>query len=302
MENKLKYALILAIINFAIEVSAGIYTSSLALLSDAAHVLTDITALTISLIAIKIGKRATDKRRTYGYRRFEIIAAAINAILLFAVSIYIMFEAYQRFMHLPEIHSEWMLAVSIMGLIINIICARLLISGSKTSLNIKAAYVDAIADLISSVGVIIAAITIYYTGWTKIDPIIAVLIGLWILPRSWKLLAESFHILLEGTPDGIDINQLLQDLKTIPGVIDAHDLHIWAITSGLNNLTAHLVVAQHPQNNSIIKKAMKIAKAHSIEHTNFQIEIAPANAAANTIICELHANNDHLINKKNYHD
>jgi cobalt-zinc-cadmium efflux system protein len=277
MKDKLKYALILSLINFTIEIIAGVLTSSLALLSDAVHIFTDVIALVISLLAMNIGQRATDALRTYGYRRFEIIAAMTNALLLFFAALFILYHGYQRLFHLPEIKSGAMLIVAIIGMIINLISTRILFSESQNNLNIKAAYIDSLADLISSVGVIIAAIVIRYTGWSKIDPIIAMLIGIWILPRCWKLLCESINILLEGVPKGISLELLIAEFKTIPGVIDVHDLHVWSITSNLNSLTAHLVVDTYPQDNMLIYQAINIAKKHGINHTNFQIELESSN-------------------------
>lgn len=254
------------------EVVGGILTGSLALLSDAAHMFTDTMALVIALVAIRIGQRAADRKRTFGYRRFEILAAAFNALILFFVAIYIMIEAYQRFRHPPQIATLGMMAVAVGGLIVNVIGMQILQHGKDSSLNMKGAYLELFADMLGSLGVIIGAGLIYVTGWRQIDPIVAVLIGLWVLPRSWALLSESLHILLEGVPANVELERLLEELGALPGVREVHDLHVWSISSGQHSLTAHLLVDRVPADNRLLQLAHEIAKQHGIEHTNFQIE------------------------------
>lgn len=271
-EKKLKTVLALTGTYLIAEVIGGFWTGSLALLSDAAHMLTDVMALIIALIAIKVGKRAADVSRTYGYKRFEILAAALNAIVLFLVAMYILYEAVQRFRHPPDIASGWMLGVAAIGLVINIVSMRMLAANSENSLNMKGAYLEVLADMVGSIGVIAAAIIIHYTGWWQADPILAVLISLCVLPRTWKLLSESVNVLLEGVPHGIKIKELNGAFKAIPGVVDVHDIHIWAITNSQNSLTAHLSVSSNDISQTVMITAQKIAKDHGIDHTNFQIE------------------------------
>lgn len=256
------------------EVVGGIITGSLALLSDAAHMMTDVMALVIALFAIKIGSRPADLRRTYGYRRLEILAAALNAAVLFLVAFYIMYEAWQRFQNPPPIATTGMLVIAGIGLVVNLISMRVL-QGGGDSLNMKAAYMEVFSDMLGSVGVIAAALIIKFTGWWQVDPILAVLIGLWVLPRTWRLLSESMNILMEGVPAGMEMQKLLDDLKLLPGVSDVHDLHVWSVTSGQHSLTAHLTVATYPSDTVLLMKAREVAKAHGIEHTNFQIEVEP---------------------------
>ncbi len=256
------------------EVIGGILTGSLALLSDAAHMMTDVMALIIALIAIKIGNRPADLRRTFGYRRLEILAAALNAAILFIVAFYIMYEAWRRFQDPPEIASTGMLVIAGIGLIVNLISMRML-RGSGDSLNMRAAYMEVFADMIGSVGVIMAALIIKYTGWWQVDPILAVLIGLWVLPRTWKLLSESLNILLEGVPLGLDTKKLHSELAALAGTVEVHDVHVWAITSGSNNVTAHLFIRPDANPSDLLDKAQAVAKSHGIEHTNFQVEVTP---------------------------
>lgn len=255
------------------EVVGGIVFNSLALLSDAAHMGTDVMALVIAIMAIKIGSRPADLKRTFGYRRLEILAAAINAVVLFLIAFYIMYEAWDRFKNPPEVASTGMLIVAGLGLMINLISMRILQGGNDNSLNMRAAYMEVFADMIGSIGVIAAAFIIKYTGWWQVDPILAVLIGLWVLPRTWKLLGESLNILLEGVPLGFEIKKLHDELATIPSVKEVHDLHVWAVTSGVNSLTAHLLVENFPADNSMLKAAHAIAQKYDVRHTNFQIEV-----------------------------
>lgn len=239
--KKLIIALVLTSTFLVVEVVAAFITQSLALLSDAAHMFTDAAALAIALVAIKIGQKPADNKRTFGYQRFEILAALFNALMLFAVAIYILYEAYLRMSQPPEIQSVGMLIVATIGLVINLISLKILMSSSKESLNIKGAYLEVLSDALGSVGVIIGALVIYYTGWMWVDTVIAVLIGFWVLPRTWILLKQSINILLEGVPEEIDIESLRQDLLALEGVTDIHQLKVWAITSKKVMLTVHLV-------------------------------------------------------------
>ncbi|ATO20521.1 cation transporter [Acinetobacter sp. LoGeW2-3] len=270
--KKLYLALGLTTTFLIIEVIAAVITQSLALLSDAAHMLTDTAALAIALAAIKIGQKPADDKRTFGYQRFEILAALFNAVMLFAVAIYILFEAYQRFQHPPEIQSIGMLIVAICGLAINLISMSILASGSKESLNVKGAYLEVLSDAIGSVGVIIGAILIYYTDWMWIDTVIAVLIGFWVLPRTWILLKQSTNILLEGVPKEIDIEKLRNDLLSLEGVQDIHELKVWAITSKKIILTVHLI-APHADPKRLHDEAFHMLQdKHHIHEITLQIE------------------------------
>ncbi|MEO7323569.1 MAG: cation diffusion facilitator family transporter [Dokdonella sp.] len=250
-------------------------THSLALFSDAAHMFTDTAALGISLAAIRIGKRAADNRRTYGYYRFEILAAAVNATLLFGVAIFILIEAVQRFREPPEIQSIGMGAIAVLGLIVNLISMRILQGGSESSLNVKGAHLEVWSDMLGSIGVIIAAVVIYLTGWRAIDPIVAVLIGLWVLPRTWTLLKHAFNILLEGVPAGMDVAQIEEEILATPGVTSVHDLHVWAVTSGKAVLTAHVVREEnHATTDAQLQAHLRerLIGRFAIHHTTLQVE------------------------------
>ena len=272
-ENALLAALVLTTAFLIAEVIGGLLTESLALISDAAHMLTDVTALAIALVAIKIGQRPADAIRTFGYYRFEILAAAFNTILLFFVAIYILYEAYLRLRHPPEIHSIGMLVIASIGLAVNLVSMKLLTTDKDSSLNLKSAYLEVWSDMLGSIGVIMGALIIRFTGWAWVDSIIAVLIGLWVLPRTWVLLKESINILLEGVPEGIDLSKLKESVKNIDGILDIHELHVWAITSDRISLTAHIVIDEKYDCESVLPNLRKVlASQFGILHTTLQHE------------------------------
>ena len=253
-----------------VEVIYSFISGSLALLSDAGHMLTDVMALVLSLLAIRVGARPADQRRTFGYRRTEILAAAVNAGALFAVGVYILVEAYARLREPVTVQSTPMLIVAVLGLIVNVISARILVGGSAQNLNLKSAYLEVMGDLLGSVAVIAGAVIIRVTGLSWVDPVLGALIGLWVLPRTWSLLRQSVNVLLEGVPEGVDLRGLRADLAALPGVQGVHDLHVWSVTSGQNNLTAHLV-APHPAP-ALLARVEELARQHGIEHVTVQLE------------------------------
>lgn len=213
------------------EVIGGLVTNSLALLSDAAHMATDVIALAISLVAVRLSRKPPDAKRTYGYARMEAIGAMINGGLLFLVAGYILWEAIGRFRQPPDVASGGMLVIAALGLVVNLMSMRLLKAGSGTSLNVKGAYLEVWSDMLGSVGVLIGALIIRYTGWTVADPIIAVLIGLWVLPRTWTLLREAMQVLMQGVPAGMELEAIRAMLLSQPGVREVHDLHVWTLGS-----------------------------------------------------------------------
>lgn len=255
------------------EAVAGLLLNSLALLSDAAHMFTDSAALGIALAAVRIAKKPADQYRTYGYHRFEILAATFNALLLFGVAIYILYEAYQRFQSPVAVQSVGMMVVASLGLVINLISIRLLSAGKDSSLNLKGAYLEVWSDLVGSIGVVVGGIVIYFTGWTWVDTIVAVGIGLWVLPRTWILLKESLNLLLEGVPLGIDIQEVEKEILSQKGVVSLHDLHLWAITSGKNSLTAHILIDGTVESTTLINSIQSsLSDKFAITHTTLQCE------------------------------
>lgn len=247
--------------------------NSLALLADAAHMFTDSAALAIALAAIKIGQRPADDARTFGYRRFEILAAAFNALLLFAVAGYILWEGIGRFFEPSEVESTGMLAVASIGLLVNIVAMRLLSAGKDQSLNIKGAYLEVWADMLGSIGVIAGAIVIMLTGWQWVDPLVAIGIGLWVLPRTWILLKDTTQILLEGVPRGIDVAELRAAIAGTPGVAGVHDLHVWSLTSNDHSLSTHVELSEGADFEAVRTAVAKVLHdRYDIEHATIQIE------------------------------
>jgi len=274
----LTWALALTGTYLVAEVVGGIVYNSLALLSDAAHMLTDVAALAIALIAIRVGARPPDERRTFGYRRFEVLAAAFNAALLFAVAIYVFVEAVRRFSNPEPVGSLGMLVVAAIGLVVNLVSMRLLSAGQARSLNVKGAYLEVWADMIGSLGVIGGALLIRWTGWTWVDPIVAVAIAIWVLPRTWILLRDATNILLEGVPARLTLNSVRGAISAVPGVASLHELHIWSMSQDDISLTAHVSVAPEAATDEV-RKAIEavVEREFDIAHLAIQMETADAN-------------------------
>jgi len=227
---------------FLVEVVVGYRTNSLALLSDAAHMLTDVFGLALALFANWMSRRPITARRSFGFYRLEILSAFVNALILIGISLYILYEAYGRFRNPPVVDSSNMTLVAFVGLLINVLGIYLLRQGAKDSLNVKGAFLEVVSDLLSSIGVIAAGLIMTYTGWYYADPLFSALIGLFILPRTLKLMMESVHILLQGTPDDLDVAAVEQTINGVPGFSNAHDLHIWTLTSGIVVMSGHVVM------------------------------------------------------------
>lgn len=269
----LAWALALTSIYLIAEVIGAFVFNSLALLSDAAHMMTDVAALAIALLAIRISQRPADDKRTFGYKRFEILAAAFNALLLFAVAIYVMVEAVQRFREPEAVQSIGMLIVATIGLVVNFISMRLLTAGKDASMNMKGAYLEVWADMVGSIGVIGGALLIRFTGWTWVDPVLAIGIALWMLPRTWVLLRDTINVLLEGVPRGIDLRELRNTVSALPGVIGVHDLHVWSMATAEVNCTAHITLAEGAESDAIRKAvAQALHGRFGIEHSTIQTE------------------------------
>ncbi|OGO18838.1 MAG: hypothetical protein A2Z15_07145 [Chloroflexi bacterium RBG_16_50_11] len=273
------------------EIIGGIFSNSLALLSDAGHMLTDALALGLSLFAINLARRPATSTKTFGYHRAEIMAALANGTVLVLVSVYIFYEASRRFTEEPTVKSPLMLIVAGIGLAANLIGLYLLRRGSRKSINIKAAFWHIIGDTLSSVGVIIAGVIIYFTGWNIADPILAVVIGIVILWGAVRIVKESVDILLESVPPHIDVKEVTAAVKSIPGVEDLHDIHIWTITSGIYALSAHLSIADQmvSQSCDILTKVNEVlAENFNITHTTLQLE---CESCPTGLICNLPQNN-----------
>ncbi|NMZ83725.1 cation diffusion facilitator family transporter [Pseudomonas mandelii] len=272
-KSRLVGALALTTTFMVVEVIGGLWTGSLALLADAAHMLTDAGGLALALIAVRFAERPATPQKTYGFARMEVLSALTNAVVLLLLTVYIFYEAYQRFLNPPEILAGPMLAVAVVGLVVNLISMRLLSAGSSESLNVKGAYFEVLSDMLGSLGVIVAAGVIMLTGWTLADPIIGAGIGLFIIPRTWILLKQAIHILMEGTPPEVNIALLERKLLDISGVTAVHDLHVWTITSGIDAMSCHLVVADMAQARMTLISANEAMKTgFGLTHATIQIE------------------------------
>ena len=273
-EKPLWWAFGLTSVFLVAEVIGGLITNSLALLSDAAHMGTDVIALAISLFAVRMSRKPADAKRTYGFARMEAIGALVNGGMLFLVAGYILWEAVGRFRQPPDVASTGMLAIAALGLVVNLISMRLLKAGSGDSLNVKGAYLEVWADMLGSVGVIGGAIIIMMTGWTLADSIIAVLIGLWVLPRTWTLLRAAGGVLMQSVPAGMDLDKVRDMMLAHPGVAKVHDLHVWALGSKEPVLTAHIILSDETQPADAVRQSLSTAltEAFDIEHVTLQVD------------------------------
>lgn len=265
-----------------LEFFGGLFTNSLALLSDSGHMLSDAASLALSLIAMWFATRPASPNKTYGFYRFEILAALLNAIFLFIIAGFIVKEAIERLFAPPEVSSLAMMSIAFVGLAANLASAWALHRQSdiNDNLNVRSAYLHIIGDALGSVGAIVAGILMYAFNWYAADPIISVLVSLLILKSAWGVLIHAVHILMEGTPVAIDCDQVRKALLSIEGVEDVHDLHIWTITSGLDSLSCHLLIKDAALSQSILQEAVtRIETRFEILHTTIQVETAQLNHA-----------------------
>ena len=258
-----------------VEVIGGLVLGSLALLSDAAHMGTDVLGLGLALAAIQVAKRPARSRSTYGTYRLEVLAAIINGLLLFGVAFYVLYEAVQRFRDPPAVAGLPMMLVAVVGLIVNIISFRLLTKGAKESLNIKGAYLEVLSDMLGSIGVIVGGLVIILTNFRYVDTIVGVAIGLFILPRTWKLMQHALRIIMEIAPPELDLEAITAEVAAVPGVAEVHDLHIWTVTSGMDAATAHIVVTDDADWPSVLTGVRDVLTSKgSIVHPTIQLEPA----------------------------
>jgi len=272
-EGPLWWALGLTSIVLLAEIAGAWLSNSLALLSDAAHMATDTLALGIALVAVRLARRPPDARRTYGYARFEALGALANGSLLFVLAGYILWEAWQRFREPLPVASLGMLAVAVLGLACNLAAMKLLHAGAGQSLNLKGAYLEVWSDMLGSLAVIVAAVVIHFSGWQWVDPLLAVLLGLWVLPRTWVLLREALNVVMEGVPAGVDLAALRADLLAHAQVQGLHDLHVWALASRTPAMTAHVVASGQADADALRRElAGLLRQRHGIAHLTLQIE------------------------------
>jgi cobalt-zinc-cadmium efflux system protein len=271
--GRLLIVLALVVGYLAVEVAGSLFTNSLALLADAGHMLTDAVGVGLALLAIQFAARPASPSKSYGYYRLEILAAMANAVLLFGVAAYILYEAYQRFTDPPAVVSVPMLAIAGVGLAVNLVSMRLLAGGAEKSLNVRGAYLEVMGDFLGSVAVLVAAVVILLTGWAYADPIASVLIAVLILPRTWALVREAVDVLLQATPRGVDLDEVRAHLLRAQGVADAHDLHAWALTSGMNVVSAHIIVEPGADPASVLDEVCAcLSDDFDMEHSTIQLE------------------------------
>lgn len=275
--GRLAWALGIAVGVFVLEVVGAIITGSLALLADAGHVLTDVLGVALALVAATMAQRPPSLRRTFGWQRLEVLAAALNALLLIVVGVYVAVEAVQRLITPQPVEAGLMLVFAVVGLLANAVSLRILTAGKDESINVRGAYLEVLGDLLGSLAVVAAAAVIMLTGWERADPVASLLVAFMILPRSLKLLRDAARILLEAAPTDLDVGEVRGHLTKVPGVLDVHDVHAWTITSGVPALTAHVVVDSTvldecgPQ--SLLDQLQQCAhECFDIDHTTFQLE------------------------------
>lgn len=256
-----------------VEVAGGILTGSLALLADAGHMLSDVFAIALALGAITLARRPSTPRRSFGFQRAEIIAAFVNGLTLVLVSGWVLWEAARRFRDPPDVLGGWMLLVAAAGLAVNAVAAWILMRSERDSLNVEAALRHVVADLLGSVGVVVAAVVIVLTGWTVVDPLLSVAIALLIVASAWGVLRDSTAILMEETPSGLDADLVARAIVEVPGVTNVHDLHVWRITSGFDALSAHVLVGRHEDCHARRREIEAVLSSRfGITHTTLQVE------------------------------
>ncbi len=274
-DHRLLWALTLTGGFMVAEVVGGVMSNSLALLADAGHMLTDTVSLFLAWMAARLSRRPPDMLRSYGYHRMQILAAFLNGAGFILIVAWIGYEAVQRFLDPPQVNALIMMPIAVLGLLVNIAAFKILHSGDYANLNIKAAVLHVMGDLLGSVAAITAGVIIYYTGWMPIDPILSVFVALLILRSAWFVVRQSSHILLEGTPDNIDVASLTKVLsESIQGVIDVHHVHLWSLTPGRPIITMHVSVEKNCQQTILLKNIKRVLKQnYGIDHSTVQIEM-----------------------------
>lgn len=276
-KKALLFSFIIITLYMIIEAVGGFVTNSLALLSDAGHMLSDSISLGVGLLAFTLGEKAADYSKTYGYKRFEILAAVFNGVLLILISLYIFYEAYHRFAEPLSIASTGMLLIATIGLLVNILVAWLLNrkGDTKGNLNLRAAFLHVLGDLLGSVGAIIAALLIIFLGWSWADPLASILVAILVLISGWRVTKDAVHVLMEGTPADIELTDVIEAIEEVPGVLSIHDIHVWSITSGQNALSCRAVVdgALSIRDSQVILRAIEQeAKSKDIGHVTIQLK------------------------------
>ena len=286
--RRLSLSLFLTLAFVVIEAGAGIFANSLALLTDAAHNLTDVIALGLTWFAVRITAQPANARKTYGYHRAGILVALVNSTTLVLISLGIFYEAYRRFQSPPDVQSGILIGVGLMAVVINLVTALLVHRGSEHDLNLRSAFVHLMGDVISTVGAVIAGVVIYFTGANWLDPLVSVLIGFLILYNAWGILRDAIDILLEATPRDVNIKEMVKDIVAVDGVLGIHDIHVWSLTQSLRTMSAHILTDDlHISAGGIIQQQINEILRHryNIAHATLQLECA--NCFPDGLYCDL---------------
>ena len=274
-----------------VEAIGGFLTNSLALLADAGHMLSDAISLGIALLAFTLGEKAANYSKTYGYKRFEILAAVLNGVTLLVIAIYIFYEAISRFQNPPEVASTGMLIIASIGLLVNILVAWIMMRGAdvEENLNMRGAYLHVISDMLGSIGAIIAALLIIFFGWGWADPLASVIVAALVLRSGYYVTKSGLHVLMEGTPENVDVDDVIQTILSTKGIHDVHDLHVWSITSGLNALSCHAIVDDQmtiAESDQLLRQIEHDLEHQNIHHMTIQLETS-AHLHDNSILCKV---------------
>jgi cobalt-zinc-cadmium efflux system protein len=270
--RKLRLALAVTIVVLVAEVVGGILSNSLALLADAGHMLTDVAALALSLFVSWFSMRPETPRRTYGYVRLEILAAFVNGGALLVISAFIAWEAFARLRAPEPVGGGLMLVIALVGLLSNIVAAVTLHGASDASLNVRGAYLHVLGDLLGSVGTVLAAVVIRFTGWLTADPLVSLVVTLLIVRGAWRLVREAVDVMLESTPAHISLGGVRAQIEAIPGVESVHDLHVWTVTSGVVAMSAHAIVREPDRQQHVLEHVHDVMRLFGIQHVTIQLE------------------------------
>ena len=286
--RRLALSLVITLVFVFIEIAAGLFSNSLALLTDAAHNFTDVLALALSWWALRLTSQPANHEKTYGYHRAGILAALANSTTLVVIALGIFYEAYQRFLNPPEVQADVLIGVGVIAVVINVVTALLVRRSAEHDLNIRSAFLHLMGDVLSTIGAVIAGIIIHYTNWNWLDPLVSVLIGVLILWSAWSIVREAIDILMEGTPTDIDMDSMVQDITSLDGVRGVHDLHVWSITQTMRTLSAHLVTDDMSISTGALIQAQVsevLEKGYGISHATLQLECQ--DCVPNLLYCDI---------------
>ena len=290
--RRLALSLVITLVFMIIEAVAGFFANSLALLTDAAHNLTDVIALGLSLYAMRLTLQPAHSGKTYGYHRAGIIVALANSTTLVVIALAIFYEAYRRFISPPMVKANILIIVGLVAVVVNLVTALLVKHGSEGDLNLRSAFLHLMGDVLSTIGAVIAGIFIIFTGWNWLDPLVSVLIGILILWNAWGIVRETIHILMESTPNDINMDNMLSELLQIEGVSGVHDLHVWSITQSMRTLSAHIITFDMPiSKGAVIQNAIStlLSDKYGITHATLQLECTGCNP--DLLYCDFNHNN-----------